>query len=40
MKKNYQKPTTFVVKIQHLQMLTTSPGYEVIGPDEPNIPAG
>ena len=40
--KNYKKPTTRGVKIQHSQMLCTSPekNYEVIGTGEPNTPAG
>jgi len=40
-KKHYQKPAMQVVKIQHSQMLCTSgKGYEVIGTDQPNLPAG
>jgi len=44
-KQTYQKPAMQVVKIQHSQMLCTSDsgsgkGYEVIGTDQPNLPAG
>ena len=41
-KQAYMKPAMRVVKIQHAQMLCTSgnSGYEVIGTDPPNIPAG
>ena len=44
MKRNYQKPKMHVVKIQHSGIICTSPGsgkgYEVIGTDQPNLPAG
>ena len=44
MKRNYQKPTMRVVKIQHSGIICSSPGgdsgWGVIGPDEPDAPAG
>ena len=44
MKRNYQKPKMHVVAIQHSGIICTSPGsgkgYEVIGTDQPNLPAG
>ena len=46
MKRNYHKPKMHVVKIQHSGIICTSPGggsgkgYEVIGTDQPNLPAG
>ena len=43
-KQTYQKPAMQVVKIQHSGIICTSPGsgkgYEVIGTDQPNLPAG
>ena len=43
-KQTYQKPAMQVVKIQHSGIICTSPGsgkgYEVIGTDKSNLPAG
>ena len=39
MKKNYLKPTMSVVLLQHQTTLLAG-SYDVIGPGEPNTPAG
>ena len=41
-KLTYQKPAMRTVQLQHRTMLLTGSdkGYEVIGTDEPNLPAG
>lgn len=41
-KQTYQKPTMQIVLLQHRTMLLagSDKGYEVIGTDEPNLPAG
>ena len=41
-KKHYQKPAMQVVMLQHQQHLLSGSGkgYEVIGTDQPNLPAG
>ena len=40
MRKNYQQPEMRVVTMQQTQMLCHSYGENVIGPGEPNSPAG